>query len=272
MIKKMELYKNVDKTWDYVYPTPYLYQEDKPIFLKLVNNTSTEIKICGIPDGVDPIINYTLIEKNMPKRLFIMSDTPINNEELNVIYGLYGKRYYPIRQIQPIINDPIKLQYYVSTQFLDNFFTTTDDNPSNISKFLEYRYFSKRHLPASKLYVPTISGDILCNFILPKNKANLIIIMPENFIQTEEKAGYFKLDNNIHIRIYSKCNLSSVSKEIDNNLTTIINNKNETIVKNISDYISKLNFTNVTITENQIIGTDNLFTAVIGTISNLNFN
>lgn len=265
----MELYKNTDNDFKYFYPTQYRSFDNKEKFVELLK-TSNVIKIYGIPDGVDPKINYTLIKENEMKRLYIMSNLQLNSEQLTTIHKLYGIKYFPIRNLYDIL-DINNLQFNASN-ITENFYTTLfNEQPSSVSQFVEQRFFSKRHIPATKFIKQGQEIINITNLVLPPNVATIIIMMPENFIQTSETSGYFHLQNNIIIRLYSKYRLVSNNKQLDHNLVTIINTKNKILTNNLLEYLDKLKLFRITITKTQIIGQDNIFKAIIGNISNLNF-
>lgn len=265
----MELYKNVDNNFKYFYPTPYISFDNKEKLIELLKDSNV-IKVYGVPDGIDPKINYTLTKQNEKKRLYIMSHIRLNTEQLNTIHKLYGIKYYPIRNLYDFLN--INSIQFKTSLISENFYTTLyDEQPSSVSQFVEYRFFSKRHFPATKFIQQNKEQINITNFVLPPNFASIIIIMPENFIQTTETSGYFYLQNNIIIRLYSKYRLTSNNKQADHNLITVINTKNKLLTNNLLDYFNKLKFLQITITEYQIIGQDNIFRAIIGNTSNLNF-
>lgn len=265
----MELYKNINNNFKYFYPTPFRSFDNNEKFLELLKDSNV-VKIFGVPDGVDPKVNYALIKENEIKRLYIFSNTKLNSDQLNSIHKIYGTKYFPIRNLYDFL-DINNLQFQ-ALNISENFYTNINNElPTSVSQFTEQRFFRERHFPATKFLKQEGDSIKITNFVLPPNIAPITIMMPENFIQTTETSGYFHLRNNIIIRLYSKYKLTSNNKQIDHNLITIINTKNPTLTKNLLIYFDKLKLLKITITENQIIGQDNSFIGIIGNISNLNF-
>nr|WDA64674.1 GrBNV gp35-like protein [Oryctes rhinoceros nudivirus] len=260
MPKITELYTNLSNTSKYRYPREYAtdiaYDQKE---LTLDGLTFTNIIITGIPDGVSPIANEALIERNTPRRLYIFSETPLTDQYLNMLDKFYGKVAYKIFTCD--------MPNTTLVSYPRNNFYLTNGQPSSISEFVEYRYLTQRHLLTNIAY--DISTNFLYKLVLPE-KPLLVIIMPKNFIRTGLKSGYFRFDNNIIVRVYSKYILSSELTEDDTHEVTSFSTDNLKLVSIIEKFFGRLGMHKIVSNSNdQLYGYDKFMTMVVGNVANV---
>lgn len=279
---------------------------------------------------------------NTPFRLYVYSNRQLTPLQLSVIIDQYKVIYpYPLFQLETpctnLINDtkqfnllnnlpnidpsiPIipKHNFYAlnDSQFsMDNYqrvrfnkrifndndpFLLTPFDVTIDSEFVNYKYIQHRYEPTNIFY-NQYSGDVF-RLVLPKHRALTVYIMPENFIQTDLKVGYFHLNDNLIIRVYSQHILSSYSNLINNSwmkkyasavaeaadnvnaqqqqqqqqhehaeeFVSVISVHNEFIMRRIYNFFNHMNIINISINSNdQVIGYDDTLTFVVGNISNI---
>lgn len=269
----MEFYQNTLNFGQYQYARSYTTNLSKNLkFTEDGGQTQIDINITGIPDGVSPIANEAIIQNNQPKRLYVFSDKPLDQTILDKIDNLYGKETYPI--ITSVVTCGRKL-------FPRKNFYICDGSPSVISNFTEYRYAQQRHMQSS-CCVDVNNGNIY-RLALP-HKVLLVIIMPDNFIQTGKRSGYFHFENNLIIQVISKYQLTSTSfnqNELpSSSIPDIVPYKEISQISTFDDRLSttiKQFFIRmdmhkiITERQNQIYAYDAYMTLVAGFVDNISF-
>ncbi|ATY70229.1 GrBNV gp35-like protein [Tomelloso virus] len=260
MVDSTELYTNLSNTGNYNYPRQYATKvgyDQKEMTVDGVNFTN--ITITGIPDGVSPIANEALVNKNALRRLYIFSDNQLSDQYLESIDRFYGKVPYPIVYCN-VPNDTL------DTVPEENFYAC-DGPPSSVSQFVEYRYLHQRHLITNVAYDPNTNN--IYKLCLPESPL-MVIVMPANFIRTGLKTGYFKFDNNLIIRVYSRYMLSSSNAADDQNEITVFSNYNIRLKSTIEQLFSRFGMHKIVSNrDNQIYGYDKFMTMVVGSVSNI---
>lgn len=256
-----ELYTNLVNNGIYRYPR--MYQTDITYDNRQLTVDGTNyinIIITGIPDEISPIANEALISKGAIRRLYIFSNTPLDESHLKTIDSIYGKIPYPI------LTASIACGHL--TEYPKNNFYLCEGVPSVISEFVEYRYLQQRHLVSNIAY-DSLTGSIY-RMILPERPL-LVIIMPNNFVRTGLKEGYFRFDNNIIIRVFSKYILSSpLENRNDSNEVSVISTNNYKVKTIIERFFGRLGMHKITSnSENHIYGYDKYMTMVVGSIANI---
>lgn len=255
-----ELYTNLTNTGQYYYPREY--QTDVTFDRKnltLDGVVYTDITITGIPDGVSPLANEALIDRNAKRRLYIFSDTPLDDNYLQTIDKFYGK--VPYKNLKCLFPNTTLDSYP-----RNNFYMTTD-TPSMISDYVEYRYLQHRHIMSNICY--NASTNEVYKMILPERPL-LVIIMPANFIRTGLKKGYFRFDNNLIVRVYSKFILSSPQYEDDTNEITMFNVHNKQLKTVVKKLFARFGMHRlVSNAENQLYSYDKFMTMVVGSVANI---
>lgn len=260
MAASTELYTNITNIGQYQYPREY---ETNITFdrkdLTVDGISFTNITITGIPDGVSPIANEALIEKNTVRRLYIFSDTPLNEQYLDTLDKFYGKVPYKITVCS--------MPNTVLASYPKNNFYLTNGPPSSISDFVEYRYLMHRH------FITNIAFDGNSNavyrLVLPERPL-LVIIMPRNFIRTGLKTGYFRFENNIIIRVYSRYLLSSEIFDEDTKEITSFSMHNVRLKLVIEKLFGRFGMHKiVSNSDNQLYGYDKFMTMVVGSVANV---
>lgn len=266
MHKKYEIYTNRNTG-------TYAYTEFRPYTTTMVNlerdimlgATTKRIFVTGIPDGLSEHTNVALVERGAPRRLAVSSEAPLTESELRLIDKAFGRKPYPI----PMLDDRSEM-YTISGDHRPsvNFLAPIGPGPtSTLSRFVEYRFFEQRHQPATVLLDP-YTGQ-LHRFVPPSMP--IVIVMPENFIKTDKSSGYFTVDENLIVRIYSRYPLSARVELPDHNLYSQISLSNERTVNVCKQALTSLGLHKITYTHNdQIYGSDAFVTAVIGKVANIN--
>lgn len=262
-MKGKKLYRNPITLFNYAYPQPFktdLVNERKSLLRP--DGSSFEITVTGIPDGVSPQANEALVPRNAMNRLYIMSNEPLSDQDIDLINQFYGKNPYPIHTATRTIGqlDPEEIPYC-------NFYTFSGELNS-VSELVEYRYIASRYERAQ------IAMNIDTREIHPyvsATKCLIVLIMPENFVRTGLKRGYFLFKHNLIVRVYSNYLLSSAySDSDDKRLVSVINTSNQKLVTAIQGLFAKLQLHRFVIGSlNQIYSYDKYLTAVVGSTSNI---
>lgn len=260
MANSTELYTNLSNVGRFYYAREFesdvTYDRKE---LTLDGISFTKIVITGIPDGVSPIANESLIDKNTRRRLYIFSDSQLSNQYLETLDKFYGKTPYPIVQCS-VPNTTL------ATYPINNFYLTRGP-PASTTEFVEYRYFAQRHLNTNIAY--DVDNKVVYKLALPERPL-LIIIMPRNFIKTSNTSGYFRFDNNLIIRVYSQYILSSEYEHEDTNETTKFSTHNLKLKSVVEKIFGKLGIHKiVSNSDNQLYGYDKFITMVVGSVANI---
>ena len=274
-VKSLQLYYNPYTNFKYRYSRPYSTKLSDAGVTKSITSdgiTYKNVHVIGIPDGISPVTNVTLIPANIERRLVVFSDSPMLDNELEVLDESYKFESYPIRYFTVPVNETAFATVPTSTNFIlaeDDFYNNAKSMlPSTLSRYVEYCYLNRRHQPANILYDPT-SGNIF-RFI-PDVRSRLVIVMPKNFIRTGTFTGYFLHESNLIIRVYSRYVLSAEKDGIDPNVYSLISTndlKQMTLFRNI---FSKLGMHRITsLNSDQVYAYDAYMTIVIGNIANIN--
>lgn len=256
-----ELYTNLNVSSAFRYARPFetdVTYDSKQVTVNGVDYIN--VIITGIPDGVSPDANEAVIKRQTPRRLYILSDQPLDYADIEVIDGFYGKRSFPMPTATAIC---AQLSAYPRNNFY-----SVDGPPSVTSRFIEYRYVQRRHQPANIAW-DTSTGN-LYRLVLPSNSAMLVLVMPENFVRTSLKRGYFRLDNDLIVRVYSRFVLSAATLEPDNELISVINTDDTRLMSVIRAFFARLGMHKIVSTSvNQIYAYDRYLTLAVGSISNI---
>jgi hypothetical protein len=277
---KLRLYHNPRTNFLYKYPRPYSTKLDGEGVAKSVTSDGISYKnvyTVGIPDGVSPLTNIKLIQDDVPRRLVVFSDSPLNENELEVVDDMYKFESYPILYLNVSVNDTRHRFYDIPSI---NFITTNDNDidgygssnsgtPSTLSRYVEYRYMDKRHQPANILF-DTFNGNVF-RFV-PPVRPKLVIVMPANFIRTGTYTGYFLYGDNLIIRVYSKQYvLSSANDGPDPGVYSSISTDNAKQMATFRSILAKLGMHRISsLNSDQIYAHDAYMTIVIGNIANIN--
>lgn len=258
--KKTDIYTNLTNSGLYRYPRDFKTDvtfDRKDLTLDGIQFTN--ITITGIPEGVSPLANEALIESGTPRRLYIISNTPLDTQYLDTIDKFYGKTPYPIRYCRAA-------NTYLKSYPKNNFYMS-DGVPSLVSNFVEYRYLNERHLISNIAYDPNTSA--VYKLVLPERPL-LVIIMPSNFLRTGLKTGYFRFENNLIIRVYSKYILSSNEFVDDSNEITSFTVDNLKLKTTIEQFFGRLGMHKIiSNSDNQIYAYDKFMTLVAGSVANI---
>lgn len=266
--KRTDLYYNTNNLGRYNYPREfqvdnksddYTYRQQQQHRVELDN--VSDIAISGIPDGVSPQANEALMPKNSVHRLYIFSDSPLGDQTLATIDSFYGKKRYPILEAD-------KPNAILTSNYPKNNFYMCKGRPSVVSEYVEYRYLQQRHLMSNICY-DSESGEIF-KLVLP-HRPQLVILMPRNFVRTGLKQGYFRFDNNLIVRVFSRFLLSSqFYNDRDNGETTVFSMDDVRLKAIVEKFMGRLGMHKIdSNTTNHIYGYDKFMTIVVGSVANI---
>lgn len=274
-LKYLQLYRNARTHYRYRYPRPYSTKlNDAGVTKSLTDNgvEYKEIYAIGIPDGVSPITNVTLVPADTIRRLVIYSDSLLSEDELQVLDNSYKHDPYPILyfdapiNVSPLANGSVPVSNFLLTQD-ESSDGGYDLIPSTLSRFIEYRYFDRRHQPANILF-DSRSGTVF-RFV-PPDRSTLVIVMPKNFVRTSLYTGYFLYQDNLIINVYSKYLLSCETTGRDHRLYSVISTENPKYMALFKHIFAKLGMHRISsLNSDQIYAYDRYMTVVIGNIANI---
>lgn len=277
----MELYKNAYNTSKYAYARPYTTSITVGEYRQLMTGGDEEsqqrfvdIYIVGVADGVSPNVHETMIPVGTPRRLYIFSDTRLDEKTLATVDSHYKERRYPLLSLDTpcarLDGNRVPTQNFYTT-FVGKDTFDAAVNRRQDAMFIEYRYVQQRHTVANIYY------DEVTNYVyrlaLPADNAMLVLIMPSNFIQTGLKQGYFLFDDiDLMVRVDSKHVLSAKqTSHTDEMLVNDICTGNRRMTDIVRAFYSRMGVHNVyTPSDNQIVGYDKYLTLVVGDVSNIN--
>lgn len=266
----MELFiNNVATQQRYFYARPYKTDIQNAEYrqMTLDGNYYFDIWIIGIPDGVSPVANETMIQKNSPRRLYIYSNDPLPENYLLSVDSIYGRDKYPLLEL----TTPCATLLDGMPPKECNFYATYNFTPPRIdSSFVEYRFVQLRHRQATNILYD-LGTQQTYRLVLPKRAATLVLIMPLNFIRTTLKSGYFIFeDNNLIVRVYSKYFLSAARTEEDRGLVSVISTDDVHLMTRVTQFMSKLGIHSISKPSlNQIMGYDKYIKIIVGSVSNV---
>lgn len=243
-----ELFSNINQLRKFAYPRAFqtdgnqhtenrqLSVSDDASATNNGNKTNTavvNITVTGVPDGVSPLANRALIPPNTTRRLYVFSDAELDTEQLDLIDTFYGRRPYPnfrcdmLTKASTLAAYP-KHNFYMRNDASEIIFDENVDNngnrivtttaiidsnsgcPTMSSSYIEYRHLQQRHMLANICFNPYIGA--VYRLVLPE-RPMLCIIMPQNFIRTGPKQGFFRFDNNLIVRVYSRFLLTAAQHD-----------------------------------------------------------
>ena len=203
------LHENPEKDARFRYPREVstLWERD---YQKMTGDGKTyrEFAAIGIPDGVSSSISSTLVQRNLPRRLYIMANEPVDERSLRSLDKFYGHESYPVIAITAPKHD-------LDVESTKHNYVACYGDPSVTSAFVEYRHFELRHVR------PNIALDASTSrvFRLAVDEHSpcrpLVLIMPINFHRTTLHAGYFLLDGDLVVRLYSSYLLAACPNPVD---------------------------------------------------------
>lgn len=93
----MDVYINPYNDYRFTYARPFGTKIAGPLEKSVMKHgRSVQVIFYGVPNGVDPKTYKTLVSKNVPKRLFLFSNEPLDDEEIAVADELIGQSSLPI--------------------------------------------------------------------------------------------------------------------------------------------------------------------------------
>ena len=288
----------VDTIRSYVYHTEVQCSVTVPQErLISTDGTSTnvvKISIMGVPDGVSPYVNETLLTGPVGvRRLYIYSERPLNVDSLQVVVESYKDKPMPF----PKWSTPLVRNGSVG-QPRCNFFKRNSWKANDFASFIEYRYLRQRFVPATVFYEP--QTEHCFNFVLPDSgpATPLAILMPENYTQTSLKRGVLDFGNNIRLSVFSKhflvsanpknvlgvgmtpCAKRRLGSHTGAGMPAISSDSyvsdaqilySDTLLEFVRLKMSKMGLLNVyTLSSSQLVGYDKYITVVFGDHSNVN--
>lgn len=256
-----------------MYATAYTCDRKEPLEqLVSVDGTKnvTKIYVLGIPDGVSPYVNETLIIGDETLRLYIFSDKPLSEKLIKLIELHHKGEKYDVLTLTTASAQVV--------QPLRSFYVHDERCAKDYTSYTEYRYFRQRFTPANVIYNPN-SGNVY-RFVLPEEcRAPIAFIMPANYIAISPKHGYIIFEKDLIIHMFTKHSMISEkqSPATDSRTTAsfVVNNtqimRTENMLNFVKDKFSKMGFLNTyTVSARQLVAYDDFITAVFGDYSNIN--
>lgn len=271
----MILYKNPLNVYNmYVYPMEFDCNITEPIERIITtdnvqSDTAIKVYAFGVPDGVSPYINETMIVKNSTRRLYIFSNKMLNSINLKLVTSYYKGRLYNI----PNLTVPsMSLKRWSETPQC-NFYVRDLRLNGDLVSFLEYRYFRKR-MYKSNVLLDMQSGNIY-PFVLPHTvPCPVTLIMPDNFTALGPKRAVVELSPGLVIHVFSKYFLKSrrsVNKPEQNVITDTRILDTMHLLAYIKDCFARMGFLNVyAASPRQCVAYDSYCTAVVGDYVDIN--
>lgn len=279
-----------DKNNKLAYPREFFIDKsfvtgDRSIVRTLTINGSTFYKvwIWGVPDGVSPLADCAAITKHRADRLrlYVYSEQELDDRFLVTVDQEYGNERYPIvtieedtisrRQVNAVDDPPQKYNYYTQSDL------TTNVDVASIHKFIECRHFMRRHDAATIVY-DNRNGK-RASLVLPRDIVPIVLLMPPDFNWETERSGFFKLQNGLILRVYSKYTLAvSMSSQPASPIETYdvevpvskISTDRASFVRACYSYLATLKFHDIVTTSiNQIVAKDEYVTVIIGSLVNV---
>lgn len=138
---------------------------------------------------------------------------------------------------------------------------------NNYLQFTDHRQFELRHRPTN-IFVDT-DNDTVHNLSLCSLDVNEIVIhMPDDFIQTKETVGYFMWYDSIIVNVFSKYSLVASHQESTQQNVSLINRNDHKLYSMLEERLLKCGFINIVKSKSNIVASDKYFTIIIGDINN----
>lgn len=225
--------------------------------------TYTRVNVLGVPDGVHANAREALVRSDAIYRLYIFSDRPLSEAQLSALDGVYGREPFPVLEATRPVGSVARGLYPRV-----NFYLTEDARPSTLSRYIEYRYLQQRHEVAR---IVCDDAGLVYRLLLPEGAARLVLVMPDNFVRTDRRSGYFSFKRNLIVRIYSRFELSAANvDDADEGLVSDISTKNARLLAVVRTFFARLGLHRVHVpSENQVYAGDRYLTAVVGSLANI---
>lgn len=252
--------------YKFIYPRPFEFYDTHHNVTFVSGNDRITITVSGVPDGVSPLATRAIMKKGTISRMHIYSTVPITEEKYMKAVDLqYGKIPYPVLSCSL----ELRLKHKNIPQV--NFFTSSTMPPSAVSQFTEYRYLMLRDIPSNIVY-DSKSGSVF-RLTLPE-RPFLVIMMPENFIQTAQRQGYFVFENDLIIHVFSRYTLSSKTHRLERkvhvtDLSMINSDRIKTLVNSLFARLGLHKVSFNIVQYNNIFAYDKYITMVVGNIANV---
>lgn len=295
-----ELYSNATPIGaSYAYPRPFLAGDltsERKRVTRAADGGVVAIALTGVPDGVPPITNETLVPAGSPRRLYVFSDLPLSMAQLRTTDSFYGKQAYPIAvanvpcgRLPPGRVPRHNFSLILRTNAGNNDDTmefSSDPNdeqpisaaythqPCSLSGFIEYRYLQARHV-APSIGFHSLDGHVY-RMVLPGRQQMIVLIMPENFIATGLKQGFFRLDGGLIAHVFSVYPLAATTR-IDPTASdeyvcevSVIDTSDQRLMDVIKGFFARIGMHRIlSSAANQVYAYDRFLTVVVGSTANL---
>lgn len=253
----------------YVYPREYTTDarnENRQLTSDGANQV--DVWVTGVPDGVSPRVSETMTkDQSLPMRLYVYADRPLSKEYLETVDSFYGKAKYPIL----FVEKPCGIDAGSSPRHSNFYITRTGGGASAVDEFLDMRHLMRRHEKATNVFYNCTTGA-LHRLVLPRHAAQLVLLMPSNFIGTGPKRGYFLFPqlNGLVVRIYSRHFLHATSYAPEDNRVSVICVEDARLMRVIDSLFSRMGLHQMyRHTSSQVIAYDRYITAIVGDTANV---
>ncbi|CAI6374961.1 unnamed protein product [Macrosiphum euphorbiae] len=197
---KRVLFKNpIDTRKNNVYATPYSCDIREPE-TRMVSVDGTKnlqkVHVMGIPTGVSPYVNETLVDGAERRRFYIFSENKLTEDLIRLMTQHHKLEPYDVPRFQTPCGR-------VDQQPSTNFYVYDQRASNDHASFFEYRYFRQRYCEANAIFDPASKN--VYRFVLPDEcVAPLAFIMPENYVAISPKRGYIMFETGIIIHFFTK--------------------------------------------------------------------
>lgn len=296
-----ELYCNLTPIGaNYAYPRPFVApaEDERKLVTRTDADGAIDIAVTGVPEGVPPVTNETLVAANATRRMFVYTDQPLSISQLRTIDSFYGKKPYPIAvanvpcakmpegklprnnfslilRTNAGINDPAT-DFYKDEDEPQPVTAAYPHQPCSLSGFVEYRYLQSRHV-APSIGFHSLDGHVY-RLVLPGRQQMIVLVMPENFVATGLKRGFFSFEGGLIAHVFSTYPLAATRRVNPEDLASgnfvcqvsVIDTSDQRLMDAIKGFFASIGMHRIlSTTQNQVYAYDRFITVVVGSTANI---
>jgi hypothetical protein len=266
-----ELYTNESNVGQYCYARDYECDRDYGLQTLAQEMGSgaggagqVSLFVSGVPDGVPPQANMAIVPKGTPRRLHYFSDVQLSEGALAALDGHYGLKPYPRMMV---FGESAIFRLPPGKYPRCNFYACIGPPASN-SRFVEYRYLQSRYTP-SQVCVDLESMTV-CRLGPMTRSIPIIIVMPQNFVRTSPRAGFFHFERlNLVVRVYSRYTLTCVDYRPDPGTISDVSGRVDALRPLMEAFFSRLGLHRISSSDEQICAHDRMLVMVVGSVANV---
>lgn len=296
-----ELYCNLTPIGaSYAYPRPFAApaEDERKLITRTDGDGAIDIAVTGVPEGVPPVTNETLVQAGAPRRMYVYTDQPLSMAQLRTIDSFYGKKPYPIAianvpcaklppgklprnnfslilRTNAGLNDG-SMDFYVDEDAPQPVTAAYPHQPSSLSGFIEYRYLQSRHV-APSIALHSLDGHVY-RMVLPGRQQMIVLVMPENFVATGLKRGFFRFDGGLIAHVFSTYPLAATRRISQEDVASgdfvcqisVIDTSDQRLMDVVKGFFASIGMHRIlSTTQNQVYAYDRFLTVVVGSTANI---